>query len=120
MTEQANGQHLAETFLSRINTHDPGLPDRFVADDCRDRKALATDGREPNRRFWTAFFAAIPGLGGSLDEAADDAVSGDDHALDRVRRRAEHARRLVRTVTESLIATINHKEPTWLPSTVRL
>jgi hypothetical protein len=29
-----------------------------------------------------------------------------------VRRGAGHDRRLVRTVTESLIATINHKEPT--------
>jgi hypothetical protein len=75
MTEQAHGQRLAETFLSMINTHDPGLLDRFV-------------------------------------------VAGDDQVLHWVRRRAEHARRLVRSVTESLHATINHREPTWPPSTV--
>ena len=49
---------------------------------------------------------------GLLDEAADDAVAGHDRALHWVRRRAEHARRLVRAVTESLTATIEHKEPT--------
>jgi hypothetical protein len=73
MTEQAHGQHLAETFL---------------------------------------FFAAVPDLSGSLAEAADDHVVGDVQVLHWVRRRVEHARRLVRTVTESLIATINHKETT--------
>jgi hypothetical protein len=54
-----------------------------------------------------------------LEEAADDAVVGDDQVCDWVRRFAEHGRRLVRTVTESFIATVNHKEPTWPPSAVR-
>jgi hypothetical protein len=99
MTEQAHGQHLAETVL-------------------RDRKALATGGREASSQFWTAFVAAIPDLSGSLDEAADDAVAGDEQVLHWVCRRTEHARRLVRTVTESLIAAIDHKETRWPPSTV--
>jgi hypothetical protein len=60
MTEQAPGQHLAETFLSTSNTHDPGLLDRSVAEDYRDYNACATDGREANRQFRTGFFAAIP------------------------------------------------------------
>jgi hypothetical protein len=96
MTEQAPGQHLAETFLSMINTHDPGPLDRSVAEDYRDHNACATNGREANRQFWTTFFAAIPDLSGSLDGAADDAVAGDDRVLHRVRRRADRARRLVR------------------------
>jgi hypothetical protein len=83
-----------------------------------DHNALAIDGQEANRQFWTPFFVALPDLGGSLGEAADDAVAGDDRVLRWVRRRAEHARRVVRAVTEGLIATINHKEPTWPPSTV--
>jgi hypothetical protein len=50
MTEQAPGQHLAETFLSTSNTHDPGLLDRSVAEDYRDHNACATDrpGGEPS------------------------------------------------------------------------
>jgi predicted SnoaL-like aldol condensation-catalyzing enzyme len=85
-----------------------------------DHNAFATDGREANRQFWTAFFAGIPDLSRSFEDAADDAVAGDDQRLHWVRRRAERARRLVRTVTEGLIATINHREPIWPPSTVRL
>ena len=94
-----------------INTHDPGLLDRFVAEGYRDHNAFASDGREANRQFWTAVFAAIPDVSGSLDEAADDEVAGDDQVLHWVRGPAVHARRLVPTVTESLIATINEKEP---------
>jgi hypothetical protein len=113
MTAQAHGQRLAAASLSMINTtQDPGLLDRFVAEDHRDHNAFATDGREANRQFWTAFFAAVPDRGGTLSEAAGGAVAGDDRVLDWVRRRGWHARRLVRTVTESFIATINHREPT--------
>jgi hypothetical protein len=69
--------------------------------------------RAPGQRLAeTFFYAAIPDLGGSLGEAAGCAVAGDDQRLHWVRRRPEHARRLIRTVTEGLIATINHREPT--------
>jgi predicted ester cyclase len=74
MTQQAHGQRLAETFLSMINTHDPSLLDRFVAEDYRDHSAFVSDGREANRQFWTAFFAAIPDVSGSM---ADLVISGD-------------------------------------------
>ena len=101
-----------------INAYDPGLLGRFVAEDHRGHNAFAGDGREANRAFRTAFLAATPDLSGSFGEAADDAVAGDDRVLRWVRRRAEHARRVVRAVTEGLIATINHKEPTWPPNAV--
>jgi steroid delta-isomerase-like uncharacterized protein len=74
MTEQARGQHLAATFLSMINTHDPGLLDRFVAEDYRDHDAFADNGREANRQFWIAFFAAIPDVSGSMEDLV---ISGD-------------------------------------------
>ena len=74
MTEQARGQHLAATFLSMINTHDPGLLDRFVAEGYRDHNAFASDGREANRQFWTAFFAAIPDVSGRMEDLV---ISGD-------------------------------------------
>jgi hypothetical protein len=35
MTQHAHGQHLAEAFLSMINTHDPGLLGGSVTDDDR-------------------------------------------------------------------------------------
>jgi len=30
---ETNGQHLAETYLAMLNTHEPDLVDRFVAED---------------------------------------------------------------------------------------
>ena len=99
-----------------INAYDPGLLGRFVAEDHRGHNAFAGDGREANRAFRTAFLAATPDLSGSFGEAARRRGCG--RVVDWVRRRAEHARRLVRTVTKSLIATINHKEPTWPPNAV--
>jgi predicted ester cyclase len=74
MTQQPHGQRLAETFLSMINTHDPSLLDRFVAEDYRDHSAFVSDGREANRQFWTAFFAAIPDVSGSMEDLV---ISGD-------------------------------------------
>ena len=55
-----DSQHLAETFLAMVNTHDPDLVDRFVAEDYRNHNAFVADGREANRQFWTAFFAGLP------------------------------------------------------------
>ena len=57
-----------------INTHDPGLVDRFVAEGYRDHNAFASDGREANRQFWAAFFAAIPDVSGSMEDLV---ISGD-------------------------------------------
>jgi hypothetical protein len=83
-----------------------------------DRNAFATDGREPNRQFSTAFFATIPDLGGNLEEAADDPAAGDDQLRHRVRRRAEHVRRARPRRHRKLHRHHGHKEPTWPLSTV--
>lgn len=69
-----NEQHLAETFLEMLNTHEPDLVDRFVSDDYRNHNAFVADGREANRQFWTAFFAALPDLTGTMEDLV---ISGD-------------------------------------------
>jgi steroid delta-isomerase-like uncharacterized protein len=70
MTEQA----LAETYLEMLNTHDPDLVDRFVAQDYVNHNTVVADGREANRQFWTAFFTGLPDLGATLEDLV---VAGD-------------------------------------------
>jgi predicted SnoaL-like aldol condensation-catalyzing enzyme len=55
-----HGQELAETFVKMVNTHDPDLVDQFIAEDYINHNAVVADGREANRQFWHAFFAALP------------------------------------------------------------
>jgi steroid delta-isomerase-like uncharacterized protein len=69
-----NGQHLAETYLAMLNKHDPDQVDRFVAEDYVNHNAFVADGREANRQFWTAFFAAIPDLSATMEDLV---ISGD-------------------------------------------
>ena len=69
-----NGQQLAETYVAMLNTHDPDLVDRFVAEGYRNHNAFVDDGREANRQFWTVFFAAIPDLSATMEDLV---VSGD-------------------------------------------
>jgi steroid delta-isomerase-like uncharacterized protein len=69
-----NGQHLAETYLMMLNTHEPDLVDRFVAEDYRNHNAFVGDGREANRRFWAAFFTGLPDLSATME---DFVMSGD-------------------------------------------
>ena len=54
---ETNRQQLAETYLGMLNTHDPDLVDRFVAETYRNHNAFVPDGREANRQFWTALIA---------------------------------------------------------------
>ena len=68
------GQQLTETYLSMLNTHDPDLVDRFVADEYRNHNASVADGREANRQFWTMFFAALPDLSATMEDLV---ISGD-------------------------------------------
>lgn len=69
-----NGQQLAETYVAMLNTHDPDLVDRLVAEDYRNHNAFVDDGRDANRQFWAAFFAAIPDLSATMEDLV---VSGD-------------------------------------------
>lgn len=72
MTTQ--GQHLTKTFLEMLNTHNSDLVDRLVAEDYINHNAFVADGREANRQFWTAFFAAFPDLRGTQEDLVE---SGD-------------------------------------------
>jgi len=71
-------RELAETFVAMLNTHNPDLVDQFVADDYINHNAFVADGREANRQFWRAFFAALPDLNASMEDLviADDRVVG--------------------------------------------
>src|SRR5712691_5028514 len=66
-----NGQHLAETYLEMLNTHEPDLVNRFVAEDYRNHNAYVADGREANRQFWTAFLG-IPASGNPVEMRSID------------------------------------------------
>ena len=69
------GQQLAETFLKMNNTHDPDLVDQFEAEGYVNHEALfSAGGREANRQFWQAFFAALPDVSASMEDLV---VSGD-------------------------------------------
>jgi steroid delta-isomerase-like uncharacterized protein len=69
-----HGQQLAEAYVEMLNTHNPDLVDRFVAEDYRNHNPFVADGREANRQFWTAFFAAFPDLSATMEDLV---VSGD-------------------------------------------
>ena len=71
---QADGRQLAETYLAMLNTHNPDLVDRFVAEDYINHNDFVADGREANRQFWTAFFAALPDLSATMEDLV---ISGD-------------------------------------------
>ncbi len=71
---EATGQQLAETYLTMLNTHDPDLVDRFVAETYRNHNAFVADGREANRQFWNAFFTGLPDVTATMDDLV---ISGD-------------------------------------------
>ena len=71
---KTNGQHLAENYLAMLNTHEPDLVDRFVAETYRNHNPFVADGREANRQFWTAFFTALPDLSATMEDLV---ISGD-------------------------------------------
>jgi steroid delta-isomerase-like uncharacterized protein len=67
-------RRLAETFVQMLNTHDPDLVDAFIATDYRNHNAFVDDGREANRQFWAAFFAALPDLTATMEDLV---IAGD-------------------------------------------
>jgi len=86
-----NGQHLAETYLAMLNTHEPDLVDRFVAEDYRNHNAFVADGREANRQFWAAFFTGLPDLSATME----DLVMSGDRVVGRFVYRGTHTGELM-------------------------
>jgi steroid delta-isomerase-like uncharacterized protein len=87
-----HGQELAETYVKMLNTHDPELVDQFEAEGYIDHEALFfTEGREANRQFWHAFFAAIPDLSASME----DLVIAGDRVVGRFVYRGTHTGELM-------------------------
>ena len=86
------GQQLAETFLKMINTHDPDLVDEFEAEGYVNHEALfSAEGREANRQFWHAFFAALPDVSASME----DLVIAGDRVVGRFVYRGTHTGELM-------------------------
>jgi predicted ester cyclase len=81
---------LAETYLVMLNTHEPDLVNRFVAEDYRNHNAYVADGREANRQFWTAFFTALPDLTATME----DLVISGDRVVGRFTYRGTHTGRV--------------------------
>ena len=88
---ETNGQRLAETYLVMLNTHEPDLVDRFVAEGYRNHNAFVGDGREANRQFWTAFFTALPDLSATME----DLVMSGDRVVGRFIYRGTHTGELM-------------------------
>ena len=88
---ETNGQHLAETYLAMLNTHEPDLVDRFVAEDYRNHNAFVADGREANRQFWKAFFTGLPDLSATME----DFVTSGDRVVGRFVYRGTHTGELM-------------------------
>jgi steroid delta-isomerase-like uncharacterized protein len=88
---ETNGQHLAETYLVMLNTHEPDLVDRFVAEGYRNHNAFVDDGREANRRFWAAFFTGLPDLSATME----DFVTSGDRVVGRFVYRGTHTGELM-------------------------
>jgi steroid delta-isomerase-like uncharacterized protein len=65
---------LADHYVEMINTHDPDVVDRFVAEDYVNHNAFVADGREANRHFWTVFFTGLPDVSVTMEDLV---VSGD-------------------------------------------
>ena len=86
-----NGQHLAAAYLEMLNTHAPDLVDRFVSETYRNHNAFVADGREANRQFWKAFFAALPDLSATME----DLVTSGDRVVGRFVYRGTHTGELM-------------------------
>ena len=65
---------LADLYVEMINTHNPDLEDRFLAEDYINHEDFVADGREGNRQFWTAFFTGLPDVHVTMEDLV---VSGD-------------------------------------------
>ena len=82
----ADHRELAEAFLAMLNRHDPDAVDHFVAVGYINHNRIVADGREANRAFWAAFFAAFPDLTATMD----DLVMAGDRVVGRFTYRGTH------------------------------
>jgi steroid delta-isomerase-like uncharacterized protein len=65
---------LADIYVAMLNSHEPDLVDRFVAEGYINHNPFVQDGREANRQFWTGFFAGLPDLSATMEDLV---ISGD-------------------------------------------
>jgi len=70
----ATAAQLADIYVTMLNTHEPDLVDRFVAEGYINHNPFVEDGREANRQFWTGFFAGLPDLSATMEDLV---ISGD-------------------------------------------
>ena len=68
------GHQLTDVYVTMLNTHDADLVDNFIAEDYVNHNPFVAGGREGNRQFWTAFFAALPDLSATIEDLV---VAGD-------------------------------------------
>ena len=71
---------LAALYVEMLNTHNPDLVDRFVAEDYVNHNDFVADGREANRQFWTAFFTGLP----DVSVTTEDLIISGDRVVGRV------------------------------------
>ncbi len=69
---------LTDIYVAMLNSHDADLVDQFIAEDYINHNPFVADGREANREFWSAFFAALPDLSATIEDLvlAGDRVVG--------------------------------------------
>jgi steroid delta-isomerase-like uncharacterized protein len=84
-------QHLANTYVTMLNTHDADLVDQFVAEDYVNHNPFVADGREANRQFWTGFFGGLPDLSATME----DLVIAGDRVVGRFVYRGTHTGELM-------------------------
>jgi len=65
---------LADLYVEMINTHNPDLEDRFLAEDYINHEDFVADGRQANQQFWAAFFTGLPDVKVTMEDLV---ISGD-------------------------------------------
>ena len=80
------GHQLTDQHVEMINTHDPDLVDRYLADNYIDHNVLASDGRDSARQFWAAFFTGLP----DVKVVREDLIVSGDRVVGRFTFRGTH------------------------------
>jgi steroid delta-isomerase-like uncharacterized protein len=91
-TDMTTREHqLADLYVEMINTHNPDLEDRFLAEDYINHEDFVADGREANQQFWAAFFTGLP----DVKVTMEDLVISGDRVVGRFTYRGTHTGDLV-------------------------